>query len=224
MSNHAYASFWCKDYSAATMLERFGRFLETVPFSASDPGFTQLLIRAVSPAEVPLVEHDLRSVPLSAAEIIALAQEHLHPDCVYETRAHWDLWTYEPTSGRWQMRQQPLDIYCCGEDYDDGAWRESGHLQAEIGFEHLFTGHAGLLGARAPRVPTAQHPVEQAFLERMIRPENFSEYHEKTRENIRALLHWMTKIEAAVPIERSRLWSEGEENFEARMEEILAVR
>jgi hypothetical protein len=224
MSNHAYASFWCRDFSEGTMLERFGHFLETVPFSASHRGFTQFLIRAVGPAEAPVIEHDLRSVPLSAAEIIELAQEHLHADCVYETRAHWDLWTYGPTTGRWEMRAQPLDIYCHGEDYDDRVWQEAGHLQADIGFEHLFTGHAGLLGVREPRVPVPQHPAERAFIEAMIRPENLREYHEKTRENIRLLLHWTTKIEAAVPIERSQLWSEGEENFEARMEEILAVR
>ena len=224
MSNHAYAGFWCKDYSEATMLEHFGRFLETVPFSASHPGFTQLLIRAVGPAEAPLVDHDLRSVPLGAAEVVALAQEHLHSDCVYETRAHWDLWGYEPATGRWQMRAQPLDIYCHGEDYDDGVWQENGHLQADIGFEHLFTGHARLLGAREPHTPVVQHPAERAFLEAMTRPESLREYHEKTRENIRSLLYWMAKIEAAVPIDHSRLWSEGEENFEARMEEILAVR
>lgn len=224
MANQAYASFWCKDFSETTMLERFGRFLGTVPFSASHAGFTQFLIRAVGPAETPVIEHDLRSVPLGAAEVIGLAQEHLHSDCVYETRAHWNLWTYELTTGRWQMRTQPLDIYCHGEDYDEGVWQEAGHIQADIGFEHLFTGHAGLLGAREPRVPVPQHPAEQEFLEAMIRPENLREYHDKTRENIRLLLHWMTQIETAVPIERSRLWSEGEENFEARMEEILAVR
>ena len=224
MSNHAYAGFWCRDYSEATMLERFGRFLETVPFSAAQPGFTQLLIRAVGPAEAPVLEHDLRSVPLSAAEVISLAQEYLHSDCVYETRAHWDLWTYDSTTGRWQMRPQPLDIYCYGKDYDEGVWQENGHLQADVGFEHLFTGHAGLLGARMPRAAVAQHPAEQEFLEAMTRPERLSEYHEKTRENIRALLQWMAKVDATVPIERSQLWSEGEENFEARMEEILAVR
>jgi hypothetical protein len=224
MANHAYASFWCKDFSEAAMLERLGRFLATVPFSTSQPGFSSVLIRAVGPAEAPMIEQDLRSVPLSAAEVIELVQEHLHSDCVYETRAHWDLWTYEPATGRWEIRTKPLDIYCYGEDYDDGVWQEVGHLQADIGFEHLFTGHAGLLGARGQRLPVAQHPAEQQFLEAMTRPESLREYHEKTRENIRKLLHWMTQIEAAVPIERSGLWSEGEENFEVRMEEILAVR
>jgi hypothetical protein len=34
----------------------------------------------------------------------------------------------------------------------------------------------------------------------------------------------MERVESALPVERYRLWSEGEENFEARMEEILATR
>jgi hypothetical protein len=58
----------------------------------------------------------------------------------------------------------------------------------------------------------------------MSRPENLRTYHEKTRENIRKLYDWMARVESALPVERYRLWSEGEENFEARMEEILAAR
>jgi hypothetical protein len=34
----------------------------------------------------------------------------------------------------------------------------------------------------------------------------------------------MQAVEQALPVERYRLWSEGEENFEARLDEILAVR
>jgi hypothetical protein len=57
----------------------------------------------------------------------------------------------------------------------------------------------------------------------MAWPENLQRYQEKTRENIRQLLDWIRKIEKAVPVERVRLWSEGEENFEARVEEILVA-
>jgi len=31
-------------------------------------------------------------------------------------------------------------------------------------------------------------------------------------------------VEEALPVERFRLWSEGEENLEARLDEILVVR
>jgi hypothetical protein len=37
-------------------------------------------------------------------------------------------------------------------------------------------------------------------------------------------MEWMSAAERALPVERYRLWSEGEENFEARLEEILAAR
>ena len=205
------------------MLEHFGLFLSTVPFSAGHHGFTELVIRAVDPSESPLAEHDLRVQPLDAAEIVELAREYVSSDAAFETRAHWDLWTFEMSSGRWRLQPQTLDLFCYGEEYDKGAWRETGHLQAHVGLEHLFTGHAGLLGARQqPSVP-AQHPIEQEFLNAMTQPERLRAYHEKTRENIRKLLHWASQVEADVPIEQFRLWSEGEENFEARMEEILAV-
>ena len=35
---------------------------------------------------------------------------------------------------------------------------------------------------------------------------------------------WIEAIEQALPVERSELWSEGEENFEARLDAILARR
>ena len=224
MPNHAYASLWCRDGSETILLEEFEKFLATVPFAATHPGFTQLVIRAVAPTEAPVVEQDLRAVPSTAAEIRILAGEHWHADSAYETRAHWDLWTYETPGIRWQLRPQPLDIFCYGEEYGEDAWQEDGHFLVEIGLEHLFTGHAGLLGSRGQRVVTAEHPMEKEFLEAMTRPETLQSYQEKTRENIRKLFHWVAQAEAAVPIQRFRLWSEGEETFEARMEEILAVR
>jgi hypothetical protein len=58
----------------------------------------------------------------------------------------------------------------------------------------------------------------------MAKPANLLLYQEKTRENIKALFDWVRRIEKALPMERLRLWSEGEENFEARLEEILAAR
>ncbi len=223
MANHAYVSIWCKDFSEATLLERWGSFLSSVPFSASRPGFTELVIRAVSPAEVPIFEQDLRARPLAPIELLELAAEHVHADCSYETAAYWDLWTLGPNAVRWQLQPQRTELFCNGELFDDGVWRDLGHLHAGIGFEHFFTGHARLLASHDQPV-AAQHPDEEAFLAMMAKPENLRLYHEKTRENIRKLFQWMQLVESILPVERSRFWSEGEENFEARMEEILAVR
>ena len=53
---------------------------------------------------------------------------------------------------------------------------------------------------------------------------NLKQYHAKTRENIQQLVQWVEAIERALPVERSELWSEGEQNFEARVDAILAQR
>lgn len=224
MSNQAYLSIWCKDFSEERILERFGEFLATIPFSAAKPGFTHLVIRAVDFTENPVLEQDLRSVPHDAAGIIDIAKDHLHSDCAYEVRADWDLWVFEGDPERWQRLPQPLGLSCYGEDFDDGYWQENGHLEVNFGFEHLFTGHAGLLGFRQSGKAAPQSPEEARFLASMEQPVNLQMYRDKTRENIRKLFEWVRFIEKALPVKEVRLWSEGEENFEARLEEILAAR
>lgn len=224
MANHSYLSVWCKEFGEEGMLAQFGAFLGTVPFSATHPGFTNLTIRAVDSSEAPVLEDDLRAAPLDGAGIVELIREQVHSDSSYEVRANWDLWEFDAGASKWLNGPRALEILCHGEDYDDEFWRENGHIHVDLGFEHLFTGHAGLLGIRQAGQRLAESPEEARFLEAMAWPENLQAYHEKTRENIRKLLDWVRRIEKAIGVERARLWSEGEENFEARMEEILAAR
>jgi hypothetical protein len=221
MSNHAYASVWVRERAAETMLNRFERFLETFPLSSTWREFTGFVIRAVSPSEAPLVESDLRGT-VAASDVIALAREHDSADCSYEVEAHWDLWQRNLDTGVWEKKPERVLLICNGSDYDDGASRESGDFLADVGFEHLFTGHAGLLGAYGARSAPSD-PVEAEFLSWMTHEEHLHEYYEKTRANIQILLKWADSVEKALPLERHLLWSEGEENLEARLDEILAV-
>jgi hypothetical protein len=66
--------------------------------------------------------------------------------------------------------------------------------------------------------------MEHTFRQWMAVKDNLKEYHAKTRENIQQLFRWVEAIEQALPVERSELWSEGEENFEARLDAIAAHR
>jgi len=223
MANHAYLNVWCKDFPEESILERLGAFLGTVPFSATQPGFTHLTIHAIDATEIPVLDQDLRSFPLDGAEIVQMAGDHMHGDCSCEVHCHWDLWGFDPAGG-WKLEPRPLAIFCNGEDYDGSLWREEGHFEIDLGFEHLFTGHAGLLGTRQRPGGTPQSNEEAHFLEAMAWPENLKAYQERTQENIRKLMGWVRVIESTVPIERVSIWSEGEENFEARVEEILAAR
>jgi hypothetical protein len=224
MANHAYLNVWCKDFPEEHISERFGAFLDTVPYSVTKPGFTHLAIRAVDASEAPILEQDLRTLPLDAAGIIEIVGEQVHSDCAYEIGCEWDLWLFDAVAGKSKTEPQALEIVARGEEYDGGFWRECGHFEVNLGFEHFFTGHAGVLGIRpGPKTP-ARNPEEARFLEAMAWPENLEKYQEKTRDNIRKLLDWVRRIEKALPVETVRLWSEGEENFEARLDEIVATR
>ena len=223
MPNRAYAGIWIRDFSEENMLAHLERFLATLPLASSPPGFTGLTIRAVDFTETPLEEHDLRGYLATPAEIVELAREHSSSDVCYEVAARWDLWIRDRESASWKKNAERLDLFCYGTEYDGGVFAESGHFLADLGFEHLFTGHAGVLAQTNGRVAQPQHPEEARFLMWMSQPQNLREYREKTRENIQKLMGWMRAVEEALPVERFRLWSEGEENFEARLDEILAV-
>jgi len=196
MPHRTYISAWLKDFSEPVMLERIERFLELVPLSTSVPGFTSLVIRALGPEESPIIERDLRRRPLTPAELAPWIDEHLHADSCYEFEAYWDLWVPDASLGVWQQSPQRLELLCNGVEYDRGGFIETGHFWAHIGFEPLFLGQPETLATPAGR--------------------------EKIKENASRLLEWAHQMQAKLPLERLRIWSEGEEDFEARLEEALA--
>jgi hypothetical protein len=224
MPNRAYASIWIRDFNEGNMLTHFEHFLASAPLSPKPLSYTELVIRAVNFTEPPLEEHDLRGQAFTPAEIIEIAREDHSDDVSYEVSARWDLWIRDMEAASWKKNAERLVLCCNGLRYDDGIFAESGHLMADLGFEHLFTGHAGLLTSEDGRGAEPAHPDEARFLMWMSQPQNLCEYQEKTRENIQKLMGWMRTVEETMPVERFRLWSEGEENFEARLDEILAVR
>lgn len=226
MANHAYLRVWTRDFSVETMIAEFARFLATAPLSATHSTFEELIAQAVDPGEAPIAEWDLRPLRAGPAELAAMAAQHLNSDTAYIASATWDLWAFDIESLKWQREPEPLLLICHGPDYDEGIAASAGHFQADLGFEHLFTGHGGLLvpGAPSHSANPSEHPVEHTFRQWMSATNNLKEYHAKTRENIQQLFHWVDAIERALPVERTELWSEGEENMEARLDEILAQR
>ena len=226
MANRAYLRVWTRDFSESTMIAEFVRFLTTAPLSASQNFFTEFTVQPIDATESPLAEWDLRPLGYGAAEVAALAAQHLHPDSAFIAAARWDLWGLEMESLQWRQRPEPLLLTCHGLEYDQGIARTAGHFLADLGFEHFFTGHGGLLAPGAATNPfnSSDHPVEHTFRRWMTAGGNLKEYHARTRENIQQLFDWVEGIERALPVERSELWSEGEENFEARLDAILTQR
>jgi len=225
MANHAYLRVWTRDFSLETMIAEFARFLTTAPLSASRDSFEELIVQAVDPGEAPIAEWDLRPSKAGPAEVAAMAAQHLNSDTAYIATTTWDLWAFDMDTLKWQRKSEPLELTCHGLDYDEGIAASAGHFQADLGFEHFFTGHGGLLvSGTLSSSSNSEHPVEHTFRQWMAASNNLKEYHAKTRENIQQLFLWVESIERALPAERTELWSEGEENMEARLDEILAQR
>jgi len=217
---------WTRDFSEQTMIAEFARFLTTAPLNEETEKFQQLTVQAVDSTEMPVEEWDLKDGTFGPAEVAALAAQHINDDTAYIVQARWDLWSFDMEMLSWKLAPQPLVLMCQGKAYDDGAAASDGHFHADLGFEHFFTGHAGLLAPGAAKNPfdSSDHPIEKTFRNWMANPENLKQYHQKTRENIQKLFGWVEGVEAALPVERSELWSEGEDNFEARLDAILARR
>jgi hypothetical protein len=226
MANRAYLRVWTRDFSEQTMVAEFARFLTTAPLSEGKGRFQQLTVQAVDTAEMPVEEWDLKETTFGPAEVAALAAQHINEDTAFIVDARWDLWSFDLDTLKWKQGPQPLALTCQGQAYDDGVAATEGHFNADLGFEHYFTGHAGLLAPGAAKNPfeSSDHPLEKTFRNWMASSENLKLYHQKTRENIQKLFSWVEAVEAALPVKRSDLWSEGEDNFEARLDAILVQR
>ena len=226
MANRAYLRVWTREFSEKPMIAEFARVLTTAPLSESEGRFQRLTVQAVDAAETPVAEWDLKDGTFGPAEVAALAAQHLNEDTAFIVEAQWDLWSFDIDTLKWKQGPEPLVLICQGKAYDEGVATTAGHLSADLGFEHLFTGHAGLLAPDCSRsaFESSDHPIEKTFRNWMASSENLKQYHQKTRENIKKLFGWVEAVEAALPVERGELWSEGEENFEARLDAILAQR
>jgi hypothetical protein len=226
MANRAYLRIWTRDFSRETMIAQFARLLATAPLSAARGSFDNLTVQAIDATETPIAEWDMREAVFGAPEVAALAVQHLNDDTAYFVEAKWDLWTFDAETLKWKQGPEPMEIVCRGPEYDGGAGQSDGNFGVDLGFEHLFTGHAGILapGAASNPFDSSDHPVEKSFRQWMSVEGNRREYAVKTRENIQHLFGWMESIERALPVERQELWSEGEENFEARLDAIAGRR
>src|SRR5208283_888693 len=165
MANRAYLRVWTRDFNEETMIAQFARFLTTAPVTEAGPGFEQLIVQPIDSTETPIAEWDLKTGKFGAAEVAALAALNLAPDTAYIVDAKWALWNFDIATLKWKQVPLPLELRCHGRLYDDGIAASTGNFLVDLGFEHLFTGHAGLLAPSTAKNPfeISDHPLEKTF-------------------------------------------------------------
>src|SRR5262249_38604080 len=119
MANRAYLRVWTRDFSEATMIAEFARFLTTAPLAESRQYFNELIVQAIDPTETPSAEWDVHDGTYGAPEIAALAAQHLNSDTTYIVHAKWDLWTFDIETVKWKRGPEPLILTCNGPDFDN---------------------------------------------------------------------------------------------------------
>jgi hypothetical protein len=189
MASYAFLSLWFREFSIEKGVSHLETLLGLFPASAQRPGF-RLVVRSLSPAESPSLEADML---VAQADVRVAASEFLHNDTAYEVTAHWDRW--QPRGGNdWEQAPVMAEFVLQGEEFDNARYRELGHLQVNLGPEHLYLG----LPDRAP---------DTSF--------------RYARENVRCLYAFMRPREKQLPLSGQRLWAEGEPDFANRTEQIL---
>lgn len=222
MANYAFLSLWFRDFTIQRGTHHLEALLTLFPVSTSRHDF-RMLIRSLDTAQNPTLERDLLTAPSAVRE---LADQFLHEDTSYEVTVHWDLWQARTAAGpslEWEQSPARVELLLQGEQFDEARYRETGHVLLNLGFEHLYTGHADVLSGAEIRPEDFTNRAEYEFIFALQDPQVLETYRRRTRENIRRLYSYVRQVEKGLPVKKRRLWSEGEADFARRTEKILAV-
>jgi hypothetical protein len=140
MPDRLYLSCWIRGFAEANMLRQFEKMLAVFPFSKLAAHGPLLRVRAIEPAEAPLLEKEF--LPGAAiANVMAEAREFAHEDCCVEVESAWDLWQFD---GEWRLTPTTVTMLCFGPEFDN----ETGdHVRIEFGLDSRFLPIEGVEGS-----------------------------------------------------------------------------
>jgi len=189
MSDPLYLSLWFPDFSGPAMLPHILAVLQQFPFSAQRPGVTYAAVQPVSWSEATILER--RITPgIGAEEAVTLAADLVHDDYAYILDAHWDLWTPDTAGSEWSKVPVPVKFIAQGEEFDDGTYEHTGHIQIDFGLDSPF------------------------LQENLALTE---ETQVKVRANVSKLVEFTMKAEKNTRATARLLWSESEENLAQKL-------
>jgi len=189
MADSLYLSLWFPDFSGPVMLPHALAVFEQFPFSAQRPGITYVAVQPVSWNEASVLERRF-SPGIGSEEAVSVAADLIHDDYAYIFDAYWDLWTPEDTGHEWRLAPSPVKFVVQGEEFDQGAQEQDGHIQIDFGLDSPFL----------------QETVELT-----------DEVQSKVRDNVAKLVEFTVKAEKNTRASGRLLWSESDENLAQKL-------
>jgi hypothetical protein len=189
MTDPLYLSLWFPDFTGPAMLPHMFAVLQQFPFSEQRPGVTYAAVQPVSWNEASVLERRF-SPGIAPEEAVVVAADLIHDDYAYVFDAFWDLWTPNETGRQWHLIPSLVKFIVQGEEFDDGAVQETGHIQIDFGLDSLFV----------------QENVELT-----------DETQAKIRDNVAKLVEFTKKAEMNTRATSRRLWSESEESLPQKL-------
>jgi len=189
VSDPLYLSLWFADFSAPEMLPHAFSVLQQFPFSAQRSGISYFALHPVSWNEATVLE---RRFPggIDAGQATLIAAELVHDDYAYVFEAHWDLWTPDQSGDNWVLEPATVQFIIQGEQFDEGSFRETGHIQIDFGLDSYFLQPETLLNEQTRA---------------------------KIRDNVAKLVEFSTKVEKNSGASARLLWSESEESLAQKL-------
>ena len=189
MSDPLYLSLWFADFSGPEMLPHAFAVLQQFPFSVQRPGISYFALHPVSWTEATVLE---RRFPggIDAGQATLIAAESVHDDYTYVFEAHWDLWTPDASNANWVLEPAMVKFIVQGEEFDEGAYRQTGHIEIDFGLDSFFL-----------QPETSLNEQTRA----------------KIRENVAKLVEFSTKVEKNSGASARLLWSESEESLAQKL-------
>ncbi|HKH99643.1 MAG TPA: hypothetical protein VJ999_11080 [Candidatus Sulfotelmatobacter sp.] len=189
MADPLYLSLWFPDFSGPAMLPHLFAVLQQFPFSMQRPGITYAAVQPVSWNEASVLEQRF-SPGIGAEEAVTVAADLIHDDYAYIFDAYWDLWTPDETGGDWRLIPSLVKFIAQGEEFDEGAYEQNGHIEIDFGLD----------------APFLQENVDLT-----------DETQIKVRENVAKLVEFTVKAEKNTRASGRLLWSESEENLAQKL-------
>lgn len=119
-----------------------------------------------------------------------IAADLVHDDYAYTFDAYWDLWMPDESGQQWNLVPSLVKLIVQGEEFDEGAYEQTGHIEVDFGLDSPFL----------------QENV--ALTE---------ETQAKVRDNVSKLVEFTMKAEKNTQATTRLLWSESEENLAQKL-------